>query len=437
MSEQSDSGVEYRQQNFFHADLLDQLDPKDELMLLSKKIPWEKIISELSPLYSEVGRRAKPIRMMVGLLLLKQLENKSDEVVVKEWKRNPYYQCFCGEINFQTDPPCDATDLVYFRRRLGEAGMEKIFQMSVELHGKSAGEKEIIVDTTVQEKNITFPTDTKLRTKIIRESLDLAKSNGVKLRRSYKKELRAKLRTIRFNKSKKKCERRKVRTAQKRVLTIARTLVRELERKLPEEIKIINEEKLLLWKKVLLQKRDDKKKIYSLHEPAVLCICKGKERKKYEFGSKAAIAVTKSDCVIVGVKNFSENVHDSKTLDEVLLQVKNATGDSPKFAYCDRGFRGVKRVGETEIILPDVPKEDASEYHKRKMRFNFRRRSAIEPVIGHLKSDFRLARNYLRGVVGDAINLLLSAAAFNLRKFMRALACFLFFHFFAVQKNEI
>lgn len=428
--------VEHRQQNFFQCDLLDQLDCKDELVLVSKRIPWGEIISDLSPLYSDVGRKAKPIRLMVGLLLLKYLENKSDEVVVKEWKRNPYYQYFCGEINFQLKEPCDATDLVYFRRRIGEAGLEKIFKMSVELHGKAAQEKDIIVDTTVQEKNITFPTDTKLRVKVINRCLDLAKDRGIKLRRSYKKELRLKLRTIRFTKSKKKESIQKVRAAKKRVLTIARTLLRELERKLPEKTKDVMKEDLVLWNQVLSQKREDKNKIYSLHEPEVLCLCKGKEHKKYEFGSKVGIAVTKNSCVIVGVKNFSKNVHDSKILKDLLPQVKDATGKFPDVAYGDRGFRGVKYVETTKIVIPDVPKQDDSEYHKRKMRFNFRRRSAIEPVIGHVKSDFRLARNYLKGVVGDAINLLLSAAAFNLRKLMRALAL-LFFYFFMEQKVRL
>ena len=423
------SVAEHRQQNFFHSDLLDQLDLKDELVLLSNKLPWDDIISELSPLYSRLGRQAKPIRRMVGLLLLKQLENKSDEVIVKEWKRNPYYQYFCGEIIFQTCDPCHPTDLVYFRNRLGESGMEKIFKMSVCLHGEPSREKEIVVDTTVQEKNITFPTDTKLRVKVIKRCIKLANKSGVKLRRSYKKELRDKLRAIRFNKSKKSGERQKIRAAKKRVLTIASTLLRELERKLPDDVKAIERENLDLYKKVLTQKKDDRNKIYSLHEPSVLCICKGKEHKKYEFGSKASIAMTKTNCIIVGVKNFSKNEYDGNTLDELLPLVERTTGNVPEKAYCDRGFKGRKRVGLTEICLPCAPEKGVTEYKKRKARLNFRRRSAIEPVIGHLKADFRLARNYLKGVIGDAVNLLLSAAAFNLKKLMRALAR-IFFAFF-------
>ncbi len=110
-----------------------------------------------------------------------------------------------------------------------------------------------------------------------------------------------------------------------------------------------------------------------------------------------------------------------------LAQVTNIRGSAPEKAFCDRGFRGRKRIDKTAIVLPDSPSPKASEHAKRKSRKNFGRRSAIEPVIGHLKNDFRLARNYLKGTMGDAINLLLAAAAFNCKKWMNAVVNGIFF----------
>ena len=208
------------------------------------------------------------------------------------------------------------------------------------------------------------------------------------------------------------------------------TTLRDISRKLPENRLAALHEELEFYRRVVNQERKDKNKIYSLHEPHVLCISKGKEHKKYEFGNKVAVAITKTSCIIVGVKSFKTNVYDGDTLDELLPQIKEIRGSAPRAAYCDRGFRGRKQVGETEIILPDAPSPKASQYEKSRARKNFRRRSAIEPVIGHLKKTFRLARNYLKGTIGDEINLLLAAAAFNFKKWMNAFAERLLFALF-------
>ncbi len=177
------------QGTFLYPDLLDQLNPKDPLLQLAKRIPWDRFEQEFAGLYSEHGRPAKSTRLMVGLMLLKQLENLSDERVVEVWARNPYYQAFCGMTEFQWSLPCDPTDLVYFRKRIGEDGARLIFETSVELHGDDAKECEITVDTTVQEKNITFPTDLKLMEKIIKSCWTIADREGVRLRRSFRRTL--------------------------------------------------------------------------------------------------------------------------------------------------------------------------------------------------------------------------------------------------------
>jgi IS5 family transposase len=161
--------------------------------------------------------------------------------------------------------------------------------------------------------------------------------------------------------------------------------------------------------------------VYSLHEPGVLCIGKGKERKKYEFGSKASLVMTKRGDILVGAKNFSRNVYDGDTHDTLLPQVASLRGSATETTFCDMGFRGQTQVGTTQIVLPESPAPTDSASSKRKARKNFGRRSAIEPVIGHLKADFRMARNYLKGILGDAGNLLPAAAAFNFKKWMNAL----------------
>ena len=415
-----------QQGNFLYQDLLDQLNPKHPLLMLAKKIAWQFFEDEFKPLYSENGRPAKSIRLMVGLLLLKQLENLSDERVVEAWVQNPYFQAFCGMRHFQWCFPCNPSELVHFRKRIGESGAEKIFQASVLLHGDRALEREVVIDTTVQEKNITFPTDDKLRLKVIRRCWDLASKEAIQLRRSYRRELKKLMRIIRFKKSIQ--DKGKVKTAKRRLKTIANALLRDINRKLPEDRRNIHMKELEFYQKAVNQQRQDKKKIYSLHEPEVCCISKGKEHKKYEFGSKAAIAMTKTDCLIVGAKSF-RNEYDGDTLQEVIKQIAAISGKSPEKAFCDRGFRGRKTEGCTAIIIPKAPTSQTTEHFKRKARRDFGRRSAIEPVIGHVKNDFRLARNYLKGTIGDAINLLLAVAAFNFRKWMRAVAQMIFFAF--------
>ena len=166
----------FHQPNLFETDLLLQLDPSDLLLRLSSVIPWHEFDDAFSIHYTKsTGTPSKPIRLMVGLLILKQLENLSDESVVLQWKRNPYYQAFCGMKEFQRELPCHSTELVHFRKRIGAEGIERIFKMSVSLHGNAAQEDTVHIDTTVHEKNITYPTDSKLAIRIINRLNKLAK----------------------------------------------------------------------------------------------------------------------------------------------------------------------------------------------------------------------------------------------------------------------
>ena len=399
-----------KQSNFLFADLLDQLNPKDPLLVLASRISWEAFEEEFVGLYKGTGRPAKPIRLMVGLLILKQMENLSDERIVEAWCRNPYYQAFCGERHFQWRFPCDPSDLTYFRKRIGEQGVEKIFEVSVAIHGAAAQEPEVMVDTTVQEKNITFPTDAKLLAKVIGGCRAIAAREGLGLRRSFRRELPKLLR-----------QRDKSDKTIRRIRTMAGVLIRELERKLPKESLPVHEPRLALFRRVQTQKRQDKGKLYSLHEPDVACIAKGKAHKKYEFGCKASVAWTKTTGIIVGAKAFTGNPFDGHTLEAALSQVEKVTGARPLRAATDKGYRGRKKIGETEILIPGLPKAKATAYQRRMARERFRRRAGIEGVISHLKHDFRMLRNYLKGTLGDSMNVLLACAAYNFKKLVRQL----------------
>jgi len=207
----------------------------------------------------------------------------------------------------------------------------------------------------------------------------------------------------------------KARKADKKIKTIAGRLIRELERKLSAVNHYQTE--LELYKQILLQKRNDKQKIYSTHEPHVQCISKGKEHKKYEFGSKVSIITTKNSGVIIGAINIPKNDYDAHTLEQAINQQQQLTGYKLKNNYVDRGYRGVKNVLGTNIIVADNNK-NKTEYQKRKLRNGFRRRAAIEPRIGHLKSDHRLSRNFYKGIFGDNINVMFAAAAMNFKRMM-------------------
>jgi transposase, IS5 family len=211
----------------------------------------------------------------------------------------------------------------------------------------------------------------------------------------------------------------KARKSARKLKTIAGRLTRELRRKLSKELLQKYEEEIKLFEKVLSQQKGDSNKIYSLHEQKVYCMSKGKAHKRFEFGSKVSIVLTKNSGIAVGAYSFEENVYDGHTLPEVLEQIKRLTDKEPKVAIVDRGYRGVSKVGNTEILRPKRPKKKATPYEKTKARKRFRRRAAIEPVIGHLKQDFRLSRNFLKGTQGDVVNVLLAAAAYNLTKWMR------------------
>ena len=395
----------------FYSTFEEQLSHRHPLYVLANQIQWGIFETTFAKLYSEEGRPAKPIRLMVSLLILKHVRNLSDESVVEQWFENIYYQYFSGERSYACGAPCEASELVHFRNRIGEEGIELILKESIRVNGKDGGEKEATTDTTVQEKNITYPTDNKLYRKIIKKCVALALKAGIELRQSYTRTMKRLLMEQRFRNHPK--NKGRARKAERKVKTIAGRLVRELERKLAPGL---HQDTLELFKKVLLQKKSDSNKIYSLHEPHTQCMSKGKEHKKYEFGSKVSIITTKTPGVIIGAITIEKNVHDSKTLQPAIEQQQRLTGTTLKNNFVDRGYAGVKEVLGTTIVTPDKPGKQRTPYQKQKLRNGFRRRAAIEPKIGHLKQDHRLSRNYYKGIKGDNINVMLAAAAMNFKR---------------------
>ena len=445
------------QKSLFSGTFMEMLDSHDSLIVLADNYPWSKLENYLQQFYTGIGRPPKPIRLMVGLLLLKQLENLSDEDLILQYKRNPYFQYFCGKKDYTPSIPCHSTELVKFRNRIGKEGFEYIFKLSVEIHGEVAEEEQVIIDSTVQESNLTFPTDGKLALKIIIHLMRIAKKENIKLRRSFVKELKKLRIQLRFYRHP-----RKLKTAlgaMKRIRAIAKIIMRDIQRKMDNDTLPKYQSKFDFHLKVLLQERNDKNKVYSLHEVDAYAINKGKDHKGYEFGTKASIATTKESGIIVGAVAHQVNIHDSKTLPSVLDNVHKNRETPVAEAICDRGYVGVKEVRNnydalhlllkvtlfylkfhqsnfilihylkaiemipiaytTTISLPStIRKKDTSKELEIK-RQKFRRRAAIEPIIGHLKSDHRMARNFLKGFKGDEVNLLLAASAFNLKKWMR------------------
>ena len=403
------------------------LNPNDELVKLAKRLPWDRLEARFAGLYATSGRPSIPIRVMVSLLLLQRMKDLSDEELVKQWVQNPYWQFFSGMTAFQWKLPCDPTELGKFRHRIGPEGAEQIFAWTVELH-TDAGHVQattVVIDTTVQEKNITTPRDHKLYRRIIERLWSLAEDEGIDLRRSYRRTVRRlvlSLRTANFPRAKKQA-----RKAERRLRTIAGALLRDVIRKLGESRLERHFEALEVMETILVQKQGGPDHIYSVHEPEVRCIGRGKDQKQYEFGTKVSLAIDPHSGVIVGAMNHGKNIYDGHATAEVSQQIEDVTGVRPATMIGDHSYRdpiGNPRLasdGITVITPADLKRATKGTPAWRRLRKLIRLRPRIEAVIGHLKSGFRLSRNYLHGWEGDELNILLAAAGWNLRKLMRFL----------------
>jgi IS5 family transposase len=394
--------------------------------MLADRIDWDYFEKEFSHLYANVGQPGVPIRLTAGCLLLKHLKNLGDETLAKARVENPYTQYFCGMRCFERRFPFDPSDFVHFRERIGERGFEKIFEYGVKAHGVENGTgkadaKRHLSGTTAQENYTAFPADAKLCKKVIGKRNRIAGGEGIKLRRSYRRESKQLLRDSYNGKHPSRVKRAK--KAGKRLKTMANTQIRDLKRKMNAAREATYHDKLELYQRAANQQTHGRDKVYSLRKPFTRRIGKGKARKQYEFGNKVGIIVTgnKGRKIITAVKAFIENPYGGHAIEPLLKQMADNGQRLPNEIIYDRGGKGKKGVMGVKILIPDIPNKTYTQYIKKEKRKRFRFRAGIEAVIGHLKSGFRLAQNYLGGEAGIQINAFMSCAAWNLRKLMEVL----------------
>jgi IS5 family transposase len=441
--------------DFFRSRLDAMIDLRHPLAVLATRMPWTQIEATLAPVFarqakgdqavagedlfgstlavagggiSAAGRPRLAIRLMVALLYLKHAYNESDESVCERWAQDVYYQFFSGQEYFEPRLPCDPTNLGRFRQALGEAGVEELLATTIAAAvqmgaAKPAEFERVIVDTTVQEKAISYPTDSRLLEVARAKLACLAQRAGLVLKQTYEREGKRLRRQAGGYAHAKQFKR--LRRALKRQRTVLGRLLRDIERKLSDTS---DEQRTALrpwieraWK-ICRQRPKDKNKLYALHAPEVECIGKGKARQPYEFGVKVSLAITHKQGLIVGARSFPGNPYDGHTLHTQLEQTAillEALPDSPrpKTAVVDLGFRGV----DTEVAPVQLVHRGKYKTLTSQQRRWLKRRQAVEPIIGHAKADHGMRRCWLKGQTGDALHAVLCAAGFNLRWLLRAI----------------
>jgi IS5 family transposase len=406
--------------DLFRHQLSNMLDQRHALLHLAGLIDWSRFDREYGPLYAEAGRPGLATRLMVGLHLLKHMRALSDEQVCAAWIENGYFQAFCGETYFQHELPLDRSSMTRWRRRIGPEKLETVLAETIAaaLKGGALAPKHIervSVDTTVETKAVAHPTDSHLLYRGIEWLNRLVRRSGIALRQSF----------LRLGKRAQREVGRLIHTGGhkqamrhlRRLRTYLGRLHRDVGRKLEAQpaLREMYRETLARIARLLAQQPGDKNKLYALHAPEVECIGKGKARTRWEFGVKLSLAVTNARApggqFVLGARACPGNPYDGHTLKAQLDQVERLTGHKVARAYVDLGYRGHDaKGGHTEVYI-SRQRNLPSPTIKRELR----RRSAIEPVIGHQKSDGLLERNRLAGTAGDAINAVLAAAGHNLR----------------------
>jgi IS5 family transposase len=402
------------------------VDPRHPLVRLAKLIDWRRFDEAFGALYTDgVGRPGLSTRLMIGLHLLKHMDGLSDEAVCARYLDSPYVQLFCGESYFQHRLPLERSSMTRWRKRIGPERMEELLAESLEAaqRGGAVDErhlKRVTIDTTVQPKAVTHPTDSKLFHRGLEILGRLARRHGVRLRQSYVRVARrARMEAARLmHVGRRRQAERQVRRLRTWLGRVARDVTRKIAGNAAVEAAFaVPLERI---QRLLRQRREDKHKLYSLHAPEVECIGKGKPHARYEFGVKVSVATTNARApggqFVVGMRALPGNPFDGHTLAAQMAQTERLTGVAIERAYVDRGYRehdaDRQRVfisRQTRGLTPTIRRE-------------LRRRNGIEPVIGHAKADGLLGRNFLLGTAGDAINAVLAGAGHNLRLLCRWLA---------------
>lgn len=426
---ESESGA-----NLFFQSFDEQLNHNHPLFILANKVNWTRFDNKFGALYSSNGRPGIPTRIMVALSYLKYTYGLSDDEVVGQFCENVYFQYFCGFNFIQHKSPCDSTSLVKWRNRVRDNGLEELLSetLAVALDMdilKIKDLNDVNLDTTVQPKNIGHPTDASLLHKAREHLVKQCEKEHIPLKRNFKRVGKFFLiRTKRYIHAKqfKRANKtqKKLKLFLKKVINEARSSSHLKSEKLNDLIK--------KSEKVLNQNKKDKNKIYSIHEPNVECIAKGKSHKPYEFGCKTSILTTNRSSWVLGVQALHGLPYDGHTVNDALEQMKRICGKYPNNVYADKGYRGAQiNCPEVKIHISGTKRGKSDSILKK-----LKRRSAVEPVIGHMKFKHRLDRNFLKGVLGDRINSILSGCGKNLRKLIQQIG-FLFFVFWVVILEKI
>ena len=405
------------------------IDMSHPLVKLAMTVDWRFLERRFGEVHEDTpGRPPLPTRLMAGLAILKHTYDLSDEVLCERWVENPYYQFFCGEEFFQHRLVFDRSSLTRWRQRMGEERLEALLQESLSVATRTKAIKpsdlnRIIVDTTVQPKNVMFPTDARLLNRAREILVRLAARHAIKLRQSYVRV--GKFALIQHQRYAHAKQFKRANRALRKLRTYLGCVIRDIARKieanatLPGQIALGR--MLALARRVLEQKpRQRGPKVYSLHAPEVECIGKGKAHRPYEFGVKVSVATTlantKGGQFVTHVKALPGNPYDGHTLKTVIPDMERIVGNTIERILADKGYRG-------HNAPPDYKFKVFTSGQKRRMtpkiKRELRRRSAVEPVIGHLKSEHRMGRNFLWHRLGDAINAVLAAAGYNFRRLLR------------------
>ena len=410
---------EQPQRELLEIDLEQLIDMSHPLVRLGLSIDWQSFEQTLGSTYHpSQGAPGISTRLMVALHYLKYQQDLSDDDVVAVWVENPYWQHFSGMRYFQHRMPIDPSSMTRWRKRLGDAGAEQMLRATIEAGMAMrvigpAELKRINVDTTVETKAIRFPTDARLYERMRERLVKAARAEGLTIKQSYRHVGRRLLmQSSRYAHAR---QMKRARACTRKLKTQLGRVMREIERQAAEPSMKLD--KLLRTAhRIYEQQKHDKNKVYSVHEPEVECIAKGKAGKQYEFGNKVSVAVSSRGGWFVGAKSFTGNPYDGHTLAAQMKQVESLIPSKVSEAYVDRGYRGHDYDGAVAVHVDKRRRGPTSEARWRWMK----RRAAVEPSIGHLKSEHRLERNRLKGTAGNAINAILAAAAMNFHKLLRA-----------------
>jgi len=412
---------------------LDQIiNLEHELPRLGQTISWPFLETQFGAVYSDApGQPPLPTRLMAGLAILKHTFDVSDEELCARWVENPYWQYFCGEEFFCHRAPFDRSSLTRWRQRMGAERLTSLLQESLAVAVKTEAMqlqevRKVVVDTTVQEKAVAFPTDAKLVNRARVRLVRLAKRHNIKLRQAYTRVgKRALIKHQRYAHARQfKRARRQLRQLKTQLGRVVRDIVRKIAGR-PELNPALGPELFRAGRVLAQERRQRGRKIYSLHAPEVECIGKGKAHKPYEFGVKVSVATTvtpsKGGQFVLHAKALPGNPYDGHTLETVIPDIERITGAIIQRLITDAGYRGHNAPPAYRWrVYTAGQKRRMTEKIRRQMK----RRSAIEPVIGHMKGEHRLGRNHLAGSAGDAINAVLAAIGYNFRRLLAWLAEF-------------